>query len=68
MMSLFDEEEIMKSYIRSERYDAEREAAKRYAITMLKKGKINIDEVREYFPELLEEDIKELEAEVMQLA
>ena len=28
---------------------------------MLKKGKINIDEVSEYFPELLESDIKEIE-------
>ena len=68
MMSLFDEEEIMKSYIRSERYDAEREALMKKATLMLKKGKINIGEVREYFPEFLEEDIKELEAEVMQLA
>ena len=38
------------------------------AILMLKKGKINIDEASEYFPELLESDIKEIEAEIMQLA
>ncbi len=35
---------------------------------MLKDGKITIDEVSIYFPELLEDDIKEIEADVMQLA
>lgn len=35
---------------------------------MLKKGKINMDEVSEYFPELLEGDIEEIETEIMQLA
>lgn len=35
---------------------------------ILDRGKINIDEVSEYFPELLESDIKEIEAEIMQLA
>ena len=37
------------------------------AMLMLQKGKINIDEVNEYFPELPESDIKELEAEIMQM-
>ncbi len=35
MMSLFDEEQIMKSFIRSERHDADRETAER----LIKKGK-----------------------------
>lgn len=35
MMSLFDEEQIMKSFIKSERYDADRETAER----LIKKGK-----------------------------
>lgn len=64
MMSLFDEEQIMKSFIKSERYDLAREKA----VLMLRDGKITIDEVSIYFPELLEDDIKEIEAEVMQLA
>ncbi len=62
MMSLFDEEQIMKSYIRSERYDVVREKA----LLMLKSGKITVDELEEFFPELLESDIKELENEVVQ--
>ena len=35
--------------------------------TYVKKGKINIDEVSEYFPKLLESDIKEIEVGIMQL-
>ncbi|RKI24035.1 hypothetical protein D7V72_17230 [bacterium D16-36] len=63
MMSLFDDEQIMRTYEK----DIKRETLMEKAILMLKKGKINIDEVSEYFPELLENDIKEIESEVMQL-
>ena len=63
MMSLFDDEQIMRTYEK----DIKRETLIEKAILMLKKGKINIDEVSEYFPELLENDIKEIESEVMQL-
>ena len=64
MMSLFDEEQIMRSYIKSERYEETKENARR----LLKLGKIKIDEVSDCFPDLMDADIKELEAEVMQLA
>ena len=64
MMSLFDEEQIMKSFVRSEKYDL----AKEKAALMLRKGKITAEEIREYFPELLESDIQELEAEFVPLA
>ena len=63
MMSLFDEEQIMRSFIKSEKYDL----AKEKAILMLRDGKITIDEVSLYFPELLESDIEELEEEIVQL-
>ena len=61
MMSLFDEEQIMRSYIKSERYEETKENARR----LLKLGKIKIEEVSDCFPDLIESDIKELEAEVM---
>ncbi len=64
MMSLFDEEQIMKSFVRSEKYDL----AKEKAALMLQKGKITAEEIREYFPELLESDIQELEAEFVPFA
>ena len=64
MMSLFDEEQIMKSFIRSERHDADRETAER----MIKMGKLSLDEIALCVPSLSLDELKELEAEVMQLA
>ena len=64
MMSLFDEEQIMKSFIKSERADEARENAK----IMLKNGRISVEEIPSFFPKLTLEDAKELEAELMQLA
>ncbi len=54
----------MKSFIQSERHDAERETAER----MIKKGKMSLEEIADYIPSLSLEELKELEAEVMQLA
>ncbi len=48
--------------------DIKRETLMEKAVLMLKKGKINMDEVSEYFPELLESDIEEIEAKIMQPA
>ena len=33
---------------------------------MIQKGKIDIDEIAEYFPELSEEDRKEIESQILQ--
>ncbi len=40
MISLFDEEQIMKSFIKSERYDAAQDKVKEKAILMLQKGSV----------------------------
>ena len=64
MMSLFDEEQIMKSFIRSERHDADRETAER----LIKKGKMSLEDIADCVPALSFEELKELEAEVMQFA
>lgn len=45
MMGLFDEEQIMKSYIKSERYDVVKEKA----LLMLQSGKITVDEISKFF-------------------
>ena len=68
MISLFDEEQIMESYIKSERYEAAQDKVKEKAILMLQKGKISIDEIQIFFPELSEEEIEEVKDEAMQLA
>ncbi|MCM1223421.1 MAG: hypothetical protein NC548_54130, partial [Lachnospiraceae bacterium] len=75
MMSLYDEEEVMRSYIKSERYEAAQEAAqeaehkkaKEKASLMLKNGKITVEEMPVFFSELSSEEISEIEADVMQL-
>ena len=64
MMSLFDEEQIMKSFIRSERHDADRETAER----LIKKGKMTLEDIAECVPSLSFDELREIEAEVMQLA
>ena len=64
MMSLFDEEQILKSYIRSERHDADRETAER----LIKKGKMTLEDIAECVPSLSFEELKKLEAEVLQMA
>ena len=68
MMSLFDEEQIMKSFIRSERHEAAQDKVKEKAILMLQKGKISVDEIQTFFPELSVEELEEVKDEVMQLA
>ena len=64
MMSLFDEEQIMKSFIKSERHDEARETAER----MIKIGKLSLDEIALCVPSLSLDELRELEAEVIQLA
>ncbi len=62
MMSLFDDEQIMKSFIRSERHDEARETAER----MIKDGELSLERIARYVPSLSIDELKELEAEVMQ--
>jgi len=64
MMSLFDEEQIIKSFIRSERHDEARETAKR----MIKMGKLSLEEIALCVPSVSFDELKEIEAEVTQLA
>lgn len=63
MMSLFDEEQIMKSFIRSERHDEARETAER----MIKMRKLSLEEIALCVPSVSLDELKEIEAEVMQL-
>lgn len=63
IMSLFDEEQIMKSFIRSERHDEARETAER----MIKIGKWTLEEISLCVPSVSLDELKEIESEVMQL-
>lgn len=59
MMSLYNEEEVMRSYIKSERYEAEQNKAKKTAIHLLKLGKMSLEDIAEA-TELPLDTIKEL--------
>ena len=41
MMELYDEQEILKSYVESEKYDVAKETARRF----LKMGKLSVEEI-----------------------
>ena len=59
MMTLFDNEQILKAYAK----DIEDNATEK----MAKKGKLSLEEIAEYVPSLSMEELKELEAEVLKL-
>lgn len=63
MMSLFDDEQIMRTYTK----DIEKETARKKAKLMLSNGRITVEEMPVFFPEFTEEEAKEIEAEIMQL-
>ena len=68
MMTLFDDEQILKAYAKDIDDNATHREAKKTAERMLKKGKMSLDEIADYVPALSLDELKELEAEIMQLA
>ena len=63
MMNLFDEEQVMKTYAK----DIEKETERRTAERMIRNGE-PLEKIAYYIPSLSMNELKELEAEVMQLA
>jgi translation initiation factor 2 beta subunit (eIF-2beta)/eIF-5 len=68
MMSLFDEEQIMKIYVKDMQNEAAKEADKKTAKRMILKGRMTLEEIAEYVPNLSMDELRELEAEVLALA
>lgn len=68
MMSLFDDEQIMKTYWKDMEntlvHKKDRETAER----LIKKGKMSLEDIADCVPALSFDELKEIEAEVMQLA
>ena len=64
MMSLFDEEQIMKSFIRSERHEAAQENARETAKRMIKKGKMSLEEIADYVPALSLEELNKTDEQL----
>ena len=68
MMSLFDHEEIMRTYLKDAANTAAYEADRATAERMIKKGKMSLEDIADCVPTLSFEELKKIEAEVMQLA
>ena len=62
MMTLFDEEQILKAYIK----DIEDSTARETAERMIKMGKLSLDEIALYVPSIPLDELKKLEIEIMQ--
>ena len=72
MMTLFDDEQILKAYAKdiedSTAKETEKRTARETAKRLIKKRKMTLEDIAECVPSLSIDELKELEAEVMQLA
>ncbi|MDE7211738.1 MAG: hypothetical protein K2O03_09885 [Lachnospiraceae bacterium] len=68
MMTLFDDEQILKAYAKDIRDNTERETERKTAERMIKKGKMSLEEIADCVPSLSFDELKEIEAKVMQMA
>ena len=67
MMTLFDDDQILRACTKDIEDNKERETEKKTAKRMIKKGKMSLEEIAEYVPSLSLDELKELEAEVIKL-
>ena len=67
MMTLFDDDQILKAYTKDIEDNATYREARQTAERMIRKGKMTIEEIADYVPVLSLEELKKLEAEIMQL-
>lgn len=67
MMTLFDDEQILKAYAKDIEDNKEKETERKAAERMIKKGKMSLEEIADCVPSLSFEELKEIEAKVMQM-
>ena len=68
MMTLFDDEQILKAYAKDIDDNATHREAGKTAEKLIRKGKMSLDEIADCIPALTLDELKKLEAEVIQLA
>lgn len=68
MMTLFDDEQILKAYAKDIEDNTTRKTERKTAEKLIKKGKMSLEEIAECVPALSLEELKKIEAEVMQPA
>ena len=64
MMTLFDDEQVLEAYTKDIKNGEARETAER----MIKDGELSLDKIARYVPSLSMDELRKLEAEVMQMA
>ncbi len=68
MMTLFDDEQILKAYAKDIEDNKEKETETKTAEKLIKMGKLSLEEIADCVPSLSFDELKEIEAKVMQLA
>lgn len=68
MMTLFDDEQILKAYAKDIEDNKEKDTERKTAERMIKKGKMTLEEIADYVPTLSLDELKQIEAKVMQMA
>ncbi len=67
MMTLFDDEQILKAYAKDLEDNKEKETERKTAARLIKKGKMSLEEIADCVPTLSLDELKKLQAEVLQL-
>ncbi len=65
MMTLFDDEQILKAYVKDIEDNATHRGARETAERMIKDGEMTLEKIARYVPALSMDELKKLEAEVM---
>lgn len=68
MMTLFDDEQILKAYAKDIEDNKEKETERKTAERLIKKGKMSLVEIADCVPTLSFDELKKLEAEIMRPA
>ncbi len=65
MMTLFDDEQILKAYAKDIEDNKERETERKTAERMIKKGKMALEEIADCVPALTLDELKQIEARII---
>lgn len=68
MMTLFDDEQVLEAYAKDIDANASRREARETAERMIKSGELSLDKIARYVPSLSMDELRKLEAEIMQMA
>ena len=68
MMTLFNDEQILRAYTKDIEDNTERETERKIAERLINKGKMSLDEIADCVPSLSLDELREIEEKIMQLA